>query len=40
MIFLLIYMMMILVEDKEMLDRYISVISQLAYVTSVERGNK
>lgn len=30
----------ILVEDKEMLDRYISVISQLAYVTSVERGNK
>ena len=30
----------ILVDDKEMLDRYISVISQLAYVTSVERGNK
>lgn len=30
----------ILVEDKEMLDRYINVIGQLNYVTEVERGNK
>lgn len=30
----------ILIEDKEKLDRYIAVIGQLPYVTSVERGNK
>ena len=30
----------IIVEDKEKLDRYINVIGQLNYVTSVERGNK
>lgn len=30
----------IIVEDKEMLDKYINVIGQLNYVTSVERGNK
>lgn len=30
----------VLVENKEMLDKYISIIGQLPYVTSVERGNK
>lgn len=30
----------ILVEDKDKLDRYINVISQLPYVTGCERGNK
>lgn len=30
----------VLVEDKDKLDRYINVISQLPYVTGCERGNK
>lgn len=30
----------ILIEDTEKLSKYISVISQLPYVTSIERGNK
>lgn len=30
----------ILVDDKETLDRYMSVIGQLSFVTSIERGNK
>lgn len=30
----------ILVDDKESLDKYVNSISQLSYVTSVERGNK
>ena len=30
----------ILVDDKETLDRYMNVIGQLPFVTSIERGNK
>lgn len=30
----------ILVDDKETLDRYMNVIGQLSFVTSIERGNK
>ncbi len=30
----------ILIEDVDKLDKYLSIISQLPYVTSVERGNK
>lgn len=34
------YDLEILVDDKETLDRYMNVIGQLPFVTSIERGNK
>lgn len=35
-----VYDLDILVDDKETLDRYMNVIGQLPFVTSIERGNK